>query len=87
MVLALFAITSILVLGAEATIAYARRATCEEIVAAREGGQSGEQIASELGTTTARVEACAQIATQQAEQAARQESVRTEREQRALRFH
>lgn len=86
MVFALFAIASILVLGTDATIVYARRATCEEIVVAREGGQSGAQIASDLGTTTARVEACTQITVQQAEQAARQERVRAEREQRALRF-
>ena len=87
MVFALCATASIFVLATDATIVYARRATCEEIVLAREGGQSGEQIAFDLGTTAARVEACARIATQQAEQAARQERVRTEREQRALRFH
>jgi hypothetical protein len=39
----------------------AKRPTCDQLLGARDAGQSDEDIAKGFGTTQARVEACARI--------------------------
>lgn len=61
------------------TPASARRATCEEIAAARARGVAIEEVERELRTTAARIEACARSAELRARHAERRERAQSRR--------
>ena len=62
--------------------AAADRPTCEDLLSARELGQSAEQVAAAFGTTTVRVEACARVAEQHQRLDANRQHVEAARAQR-----
>ena len=62
--------------------AAAERATCEDLLSAREVGQTDEQIAAQFRTTTVRVEACARVAEQHERLDANRRHVEAARAQR-----
>ena len=62
--------------------AAAERAACEDLLSARQVGQSDEQIASQFRTTTVRVEACARVAEQHERLEANRQHVEAARSQR-----
>lgn len=65
-----------------ASPALAERATCEDLLAARAGGASVEEVARAHATTRARVEACARIAEQHERLARQRDEVAAARLQR-----
>lgn len=63
----------------------ARRATCEDITAARARGLTVEQIKNDLATTRARISACAKRSEVRARQDARRAQRAERRQQRRAR--
>ena len=62
--------------------AAADRPTCEDLLSARELGQSAEQVAAAFRTTSVRVEACARVAEQHARLDANRQHIEAARAQR-----
>lgn len=65
--------------------AAAERPTCEDLLSARQLGQSAEQVASDFRTTRVRVEACARVAEQRERLAAQRQHVAAARAERVAR--
>lgn len=65
--------------------AAAERPTCEDLLSARDLGQSAEQAASDFRTTSVRVEACARVAEQHERLAAQRRQVAAARAERVAR--
>ncbi|HSQ01410.1 MAG TPA: hypothetical protein VL049_29665 [Candidatus Dormibacteraeota bacterium] len=67
---------------AMASPAAADRPTCEDLLSARQLGQSAEEVAAAFRTTSVRVEACARVAEQHARLDANRQHVEAARIQR-----
>ena len=64
--------------------AWAERPSCEDLLSARELGQSAEQVAAAFKTTRVRVSACERVAAHLDELAQRREQVDAERAARGI---
>ncbi|MEO8602721.1 MAG: hypothetical protein ABI629_09100 [bacterium] len=64
--------------------ARAARPSCDDLLSAVNLGQSREQVARDFSTTSARIQACAELAKQHDRQEARREQFEARRAERGL---
>ncbi|MDX2166389.1 MAG: hypothetical protein SF182_04975 [Deltaproteobacteria bacterium] len=80
----LVAIVIVSAIGSGAVAARAARPSCDDLTSALALGRTQDQVASEFGTTKARVAACVQLAAQEAMHAAQHERFEQRRADRGL---
>jgi hypothetical protein len=79
----LVAIVVVSALGSGSAV-YAARPSCDDLTSALSLGRSQEEVASEFGTTAARVAACVQLEEQEALHAAQRQRFEERRAERGL---